>query len=221
MVEGYTGVYDKRPQPTSSMVKLPPGVGEFQKSHLKYIRERGFDPQYLYDTWGVRGIGLNPKLSWRLFIPIHVQKRVVSWTTRSIAANSDRRYISASPEEEAVPHKTILYGADLVPGGTIIVVEGPADAWRIGPGAVATFGLSMSLQQVREIGSYPRRVLCFDNEPGARRRAVELAERTFSHLPGETLVVSLETGKDPGCAEPQEVQELRTKVGLPPNVLLV
>ena len=88
----------------------------------------------------LQGIGLHPRLPWRLFIPIHSHGRPISWTTRSIGTKDKKKYITASPAEEAAPHKQTLYGLDYC-RHTVIVVEGPLDAWNIGPGAAATYGL--------------------------------------------------------------------------------
>jgi DNA primase len=115
--------------------------------------------------------------------------------------------LSASPNEESFPHKKVLYGADKAKN-TIVVVEGPADAWAIGPGAVAVFGLEVSTVQYREISSYPTRVICFDNQPVAARRADKLASRLCKE-PGDTYIVRLESGKDPADSDPQELLQIR------------
>jgi hypothetical protein len=61
-----------------------------------------------------------------------------------------------------------------------------------------------------QIGQIPFRVLCFDSEPDAQRRAHELA-RQLQAFPGETIVVKLETGKDPNSADPTEIKQLRER----------
>ena len=190
-----------------SKVIMPRGVGPLSKAHLTYIRSRGFDPDYLTTTWGVQGIDLAVQLSWRLFIPIIQQNTVVSWTTRTIGKSDAIRYISASPVEESISHKEVLYGADYATH-SIVVVEGPTDVWRIGPGAGATFGLNVSYAQLIEIGSYPVRAICFDNSPEAQNRALYLANQ-LKTMPGETHVIRIESGDDPGSMDEEEVLELR------------
>lgn len=133
---------------------------------------------------------------------------MVSWTTRSISDRHSERYISASPQEESIDHKTLLYSEDYV-RETIIVCEGPTDVWRIGPGAVSTFGTSFSQGQVDKICRYPRRVVCFDRESFAQRRAAELCD-LISPFPGETFNIKLETGKDPGNCDIKEIKKLRS-----------
>lgn len=203
------GNYTKRQKSqAASKVVLPTGRHPLGHPHKTYLERRNFNPETIEETWGIEGISIHSYLAWRLFIPIVVHNCVVSWTTRTIGSHPVR-YMSAKPNEESIPLKTILYGCDFA-HHTIIVVEGATDAWRIGKGAVATLGLTISESQVREIGAYPIRVVCFDNSDNAQRRADSLASR-LSCLPGETEVVRLETGDDPASADIDEINEMKSR----------
>lgn len=195
-----------RPTKQAGKLVLPAELGPLLKCHKDYLRERGYKIKELERLWKIQGIGRALHLKWRIFIPIYHGGRVVSWTTRSISDKVEARYISASPDQEAVRHKTILYGEDYV-RHSIIVHEGPLDVWRTGPGAVATLGTGFVRSQVAAIAKYHRRIICFDNEPKAMRRAEELAD-LLEGYPGETYVVQLDS-KDPGTASDREVQKLR------------
>lgn len=186
---------------------LPKGVGPLLKCHKDYLRGRGFDWRELAATWGVQGIGLEAKLAWRLFIPIRYENEVVSWDTRSITDAHEGRYRAAGVLEEAVPRKSLLYGEDMA-GNTVLVNEGYFDAWAIGPGAVATMGTGYSRAQVLRLSRFPVRVVVFDNEPEAQKRARRLCDE-LSVFPGETHNAVFETGKDASRADPAEVRELR------------
>lgn len=187
-------------------LKRPAGVGPLLPAHQDYLRSRGFDPALLVRQWKLGGIGISPRLGWRVFIPIFHQGREVSWTTRAIGKDVAQRYISASAEQEAINHKEVVYGADAC-AHSIVVVEGPADAWAVGPGAGALFGTAYSLAQVRRIASFPRRIICFDSSAPAQKQAVQLAQ-DLSLFPGVTLSVCLDA-KDPGEASPKEINLLR------------
>ena len=193
----------KRP----SKVVYPSGVGLLQEPHRTALERRGFDPVEIEQVWGVGGIGVTARLRWKLFIPIQVRGVTVTWTTRAVG-ETGTRYMSARPDEEVTPIKSILYGVDLVPGGSIVVHEGPTDCWATGPGAVGVSGLNVSPTQVAEIGSYQRRTICFDSTRDAQKRAKKLAEKLVT-VPGETNVVRLESGSDPAEADPDEIAELR------------
>lgn len=191
-------------------LKVPGGVGPLLPAHAKYLRNRGFDVEQLTETWGVQGIGMAAKLQWRIYIPIHdFNGTVVSWTTRSIANDPEVRYISAAPEEEAVPHKEVLFGSHLA-NHAIVISEGPLDAIAIGPGGVATFGVDYSEAQFAWMTRFPIRAVCYDSSPDAQRRAEKLC-RALSMFPGWTENILLETGKDPAECDESERIDIRQR----------
>lgn len=179
-------------------------------AYWDFLVDRRFDPDEISEYWGVKGTLPGTQYQWRLWIPIQdVHGQVVSWTTRTIGQDTEaQRYISANPEQEATPHKHLLYGAHRAVS-TVVVVEGPTDVWAIGPGAVATFGTSFTPQQVSALSKYPVRIVCYDNEPLAQRQARKLC-RELMAFPGTTENVVLETGSDPGDASDAELMELRS-----------
>ncbi len=164
------------------------------------------NPGALESIWHVQGITLSRKVPWRLFIPIEMNGFTVSWTTRSISDTTVPRYINATPKEEKLNPKSLLFGEDHVTHG-VIVVEGPFDVFKIGKGAVATMGVGYSQKQVARIAKYPLRVICFDNEREAQARAERLC-RDLEVFQGETIKVNL-SSKDPGSASDKELEKLR------------
>lgn len=198
--------------PRTGKLRIPAGVGPMTAAHKNYLaRNRGIDPAYAAKVWGVQGIGVHPRLGWRLFLPITLNGKVVSWTTRTIAdRGQSKRYMAAKQlEEESVPRRELLYGEDLV-RHSIMVHEGPLDAIATGPGAVATMSLAYTKAQVLRISRYPVRAICFDSEPMAQQRARALADE-LAGFPGCTTVVELETGADSADASPAERAELRRR----------
>lgn len=188
-------------------LSLPKGVEPLMAPHRRYLIARGFDPDELVKLWGLQATGAVSTHPWRIFIPIHYGGEVVSWTTRSLA-DSDHlgRYRSARLSEEKVPHKHLLYGEEWCEH-TVIVCEGPTDVWKIGPGAVATMGTSYTKPQILKMSKYARRVILFDNEKAAQRRARNLADALAS-LDGETILARLDA-PDPGAASDEEIKEIR------------
>ncbi len=190
-----------------------PDTVEMRKGHHEYLQDRHLDSVEVAKTWGLRGTLSNaPKwegldMRSRIFIPIVVDGRQVSWTTRSILPNGKPRYIAAPAQCEAVNVKNVAFGLDF-PTHTAIIVEGPFDAMRIGPGAVATCGTAFKAGQVRRLGRFMRRVICFDNSPTAQNAADRLAHE-LSTYPGETIIVQIE-GDDPASASESEIMDLRT-----------
>lgn len=194
-------------QPRTNPLRAPTGRGQLQGVHRRYLKSRGLDADLVASQWDLKGIGLHASLSWRIFIPIYQNGKMVSWTTRA-TGNHSIRYMSAKPEDGGVPIKHTLYGADFA-RHSVIVVEGPADAWAIGPGAVATYGTAYSQEQVAMLSQYPVRVVCFDAEPAAQAAAGRLCE-ALHVFPGQTCRVELGSG-DPGEATKAEIRWLRRK----------
>lgn len=185
---------------------LPPGLGPLAPQHAAYLRTRRFCPETLERLWGLQGIGIAGSLSWRIFIPVVAEGQTVSWTTRAIGEQNPRRYISARPDQEAVPIKDVVLGADYV-RHAVVICEGPFDAFRIGPGAVCTFGVNVSRAQRAWLSRIPLRVVCLDSSEDAQRRAASLC-RELALFPGNTENVVLDAA-DPGEAPESEVRQLR------------
>ena len=196
----------KHEKRTRGKLKLPGGIGEMKAAHLRYLKGRNFNPKKIARLWGVKGISIHSRLSWRLFVPIHFQGETVSWTTRSISDSTSPRYIGASEKEESMAKGDLLYGEDYC-RHAVIVHEGITDVWRTGPGAVATTGIGYSRKQVLKLSKYPVRAICFDSEPVAQERAEALADE-LSIFPGDTYTITLDA-KDAGSASDREIHELR------------
>ena len=203
------GIRAPRKSPATGRYSPPSCIGPLMPNHTAYLRKRRLDPDTAVRLWGARGIGIAPKLSWRIFLPVVHLGQEVSWTTRATGKNAVQRYISAAPDQEEIPLKSLLYGEDMA-RNVVIVVEGPLDAMRVGPGCVATFGLNVSPAQVARIAQFPLRVICMDNDDRAQRVGNQIA-RDLSVFPGETFLVRLESGDDPGSADSEEIAELRQR----------
>lgn len=179
-------------------------------THRHYLYGRGLDPDYISSAWRVQATDHRSKLPWRLFIPVlDLYGREVSWTTRTISPGNPKRYWAAQPNQESVPLKSLLYGANWA-RHTIVIVEGPVDAWSIGYGAVCTCGVGYSDEQMALMSMYPNRIVCFDAEDDAQQRAEVLCNQ-LSLLPGDVENITLETGKDPNEAEDWEIEAIRAR----------
>ncbi len=183
---------------------LPDGLEPMGSAHRTYLRDRGFDPEELERVWELQGIGLTSKLSWRLYIPVLLRGRPVTWTTRALG--SGPKYVNAKPEHERYPIKELLYGTDYT-AHSAVITEGPADVWRGGPGFVATFGVKTTTAQLRWMAALGTRAICFDNEPAARQRAKTLVD-VLKLYPGRTFNIELDSS-DLGEATTQEVKQIR------------
>ncbi|MGA2619864.1 MAG: hypothetical protein ABSF26_19800 [Thermoguttaceae bacterium] len=197
-----------------------------------YLRQRGFDIQCLEQTWEVSFcnwcLNCNPIATRRLFIPVYrpvplfwtpedgpLRVELAGWQARSVPGEvllggSDAKYLSAAGMQKA----ELLYGLPLAiqTTGPVHVVEGAADCWRIGPGAVGLFGKSLSLPQkallVHHFAGRPVFVM-LDRDAGEDARAVQRAlalARSGSPGNNRVLLRELPPGrKDPAECTPQEI----------------
>lgn len=194
--------------PRTNKLVLPPGLGPLLPLQREYLRGRGFDPDELAEDWGLRGIGLAPRLAWKIWIPIHDNSgQLISWTTRAPSDEAKPKYVTAEVEESLRSPKETLYGLHRVPGHAVVVVEGPTGSWRLGRGVVATLGVAYSRAQTLLLSKFPVRVVVFDSEPEAQERARSLCDELHC-FPGDTWRVELDAA-DPGEAGPHEVRRLR------------
>lgn len=203
----FTGLPDALEQ--AKKLKLPSGIGPLLPVHERYLASRFNSGKIreIENLWQVQGIGLHQHLAFRLFLPIHGDdSKVVSWTTRAASDDAYLRYVSAARDEEAVPHKSLLYGERFC-RHAVVIVEGPIDAWNVGPGACATFGVSVTREQIGRMLRFPVRAVCLDVEPQAQQRARELCA-TLECFEGRTVRVELDA-EDPGSASEREIKRLR------------
>lgn len=139
-----------------------------------YLINRHFDPTKLLEEWGVYSTGITGKYKFRIVIPIYFKDRLVSFTTRAVYP-AETKYLSCPMQYEVVHHKHILYGMDKAKGDRVLVLEGPTDVWRFGPGSVATFGIKYTPQQLLLLArTYKHVTVMFDPEDQAQAQAHKL-----------------------------------------------
>lgn len=196
----------------SGRFKEPAGVGPLRAAHRKYLHKRRYDWRALSEMWRVQGIDMRGEPPWRIYIPVEQQGELVAWTSRSITNDTAKaRYKSSSLEDSNTPIKNTIYGVDLCQS-TAILVEGPFDVWRIGPGAVCGFGVDISPGQILLLSQFARVYIAFDKGRRAQWNANKIAEQLCG-LDVVTYIVALDKQyKDPGEMTDGSVRLLRRKV---------
>ena len=205
---------DRVDKPHAKTCEWPMGCGTLQPAHFTYLKRRGFDnPRTLARTYGLRGTIHLGDYAFRIIAPIINRGRMVSYQARDITGRSKIPYKACAEEKEVIHHKHLLYAEDLVPGDTVVVVEGIVDAWKLGPGAVATFGVGFSMEQVRRIARFKKRLILYDRDPKChgQKAAVNLAN-TLMGFAGSTYIIELANlkkgQKDPGDLEEKEARKI-------------
>lgn len=192
---------------------FPEGTGELSDRHRKYLEKRKFDPDKLVKLWGLKGTLVGGRYKWRILAPIIFEGQMVSYQGRDITNKSELKYKACAKEEEVIDHQNVVYGLDNVKGKVCVIVEGLADVWRLGYGAVCCFGISWTLSQVNLIASRFKTVyVMFDGgEDAANKQAYKLA-CLLSARGVEVEILELESG-DPGDMPQDEADKLMRELG--------
>lgn len=205
----------KKAEPKISIfpLKMPQPNASLTKPYKEYLRKRGFDPDKLELDWGLKQSGPVSFLdgisySHRILIPIYWDGEMVSFQARDITDKSKMKYLACPKRREKVHHKNILYGKQEKWGkfNGLIIVEGATDVWRLGPSAVATFGIEFKIEQVLQLAKlHDRFFVIFDEEPQAQRQARKLATK-LKALGKEVHIKKIEG--DPGSMKQKEANYL-------------
>ena len=179
-------------------VSLPSTAGPIVGPYAAYLKGRGFDPVELETVWGCRASGPIGKLAYRVLIPYTVRGTLVTFQGRAISDKQELRYDGLKDSESVLTTKECVFGMDQAPGSSVVVVEGPLDCIRCGPGAVALSGTAYSDTQIGMLRSRFKSVtVLFDNESKAQLQGRKLAVALGS-LGMKARNANLEDVKDPG-----------------------
>lgn len=202
--------------PTSARrpkVPKPLGLDAVSHKHLKYLREeRGFKhPQEIVEEWDLKGTTNSTRgWSWRLVAPVHNEiGDIVAYVGRSIF-DVKPKWRMTENDHCAEPPEDLVYGIHKAKGDAVIIVEGPGDVWKMGPGTVATLSIDWREHQAHKLRQYKKRFIMFDPDEQAQKRAMQLAE-WLSYFPGETEVI-YGLDKEPGDMQEKEARKLHAEL---------
>lgn len=186
-------------------VKFPIGTGPLGNRHIAYLNKRKFDPQRIMDDWGILGTGPVGPYKHRIIAPIYYNGYLISYQGRDYTDKSSLKYKACPQDMEVIDHKNVLYGFDEVPGRVCVLVEGVTDVWRLGKGAVATFGIDSKHSQILLLAEKMRKVfVMFDDDPQAIVRA-ELIGNDLAMCGIDTEICLIDG--DPGDLPQEEADE--------------
>lgn len=197
----------------------PPG-GELGTAHREYLKGRDFDPDWLSLEYGL--LGTEKDCTWnqkyfgnRIIIPIRDSTgRICSFQGRDITGESKMRYKGCPIEFSPLHYKRTLYGTEQARSDMVVVVEGIFHKWRLGRGAVATYGTDLTQYQVQLLSRWPRIFFAYDSEEEAQGKAMKYA-RELAAMGRQVEVLDLELGdRDIGDLTDSEAADLRRDLGL-------
>lgn len=192
-------------------VKIPSEIKqELLPAYRQYLASRGFSPDYIFRKYKLMCGGVVGRWCHRLIIPVFQDRRMVSFLGRDITENKDvPKYRSLEDSASVLPIRQSIYNFDTLEEIGIIV-EGPADVWRIGDGCVAVLGTKVSDAQINRLSQLRRAFIMFDSEEEAQQRAEYLGMQLSAVVP-EVELIRLDTG-DPAEMSETDVKTLRKEV---------
>ena len=173
----------------------------------RFLKKRGIPLSFIsqYELYWAGNLG---PFAGRLIIPVKMYGNIVTFIGRDVTRLAHSPYKNSPKEKSIIPIKSCLYNYDnIIQKDKIIIVEGIIDAWKLGTGAVATFGTQWTREQILLLKTKkPERIIIlFDSEPQAQESAAKLATEIW-FCPTETLF--LEGHKDPGELSIEEGRKL-------------
>jgi DNA primase len=202
------GIYTPKEKHYQTKLQLPKNIlPEFLKSHRDFLISRNYDPDYVINKYNLMATGLIGDFNHRIIIPITMNQRILSFVGRDITGKANIPYKN-SPDTMCIKDpKRCLYNMDSV-NDVAVVVEGIFDAWRIGDGAVATFGTQYTHEQLLYLKNLKRVFVLYDAD--AASKAEKLCA-DLSAIVKEVSVIVLDSG-DPDNMSEQDVKHLRKEI---------
>jgi hypothetical protein len=205
--------YRKAERHAPDHLQLPRNLQTISSVHQSYLRSRGFIPEELARVWGLQSTSPSGFYKHRIFIPVRFEGHTVSFQTLSPYEGVSPKYLGCSDEREIIPHKHMLYGFDYaVEKNRCVVVEGVTDVWRLGPGAVALFGVKWTQEQVVMICNNFDRVTVMLDADVPKAQVNRLVQTISAHGCWSVDSVELERG-DPGSLSPRQAREIMKDMG--------
>lgn len=189
----------------------------FSKQHLKYLRKRGFKPQKLIDKYNLFACGFEGDYKFRIIIPITMNNKIVSFTSRDITNQQELRYKDAKPKESALSKRECIFNYDRIKQyKDAIWVEGPFDVMKIGNGGFCFMGIEMTAERIIHLSKKKINTLYTiqDNDPNMIGEIASIKTSSLSYRIAKKIVnIKLKTKNDPGELTFKEVEQIKREIG--------
>jgi len=177
--------------------------------HKKYMKNRNFDVDHLTELYDLKFTTNLGDWKFRIIIPIKFENRIVTFTSRDVTNRSEVKYKHLSDQKAIIPIKNTFYNYDTIQDSAILV-EGITDVWRLGNGAIGSFGTELSKPQIALLTRLKNLFIMFDSD------ATKKAEKLGENLETGSLhveIIEMEEG-DPAELSIDDVRHLKKELNL-------
>lgn len=201
--------------PHHAPISFPTGTGPLKPIHRQYLENRNFDPDTLVRVWKIQGIGHSrPDWAWRILIPVlDRDKTVINYQARDITDRAPNRYRSLEDALAPIPIKQTLYGIQYTRPDRVLIVEGPTKVWRLGKGAICTYGTQVTAEQRDLLRQWPNRFILFDGNVAGKRAARILAAELGTGGGHTEILKPSDCPVDPGDWSESDADSLMSLLG--------
>jgi hypothetical protein len=197
-------------RPATTLIKPIGLIEELPIQHRKYLMNRGYDPDFLSKKYGILAGHVSGDFPYRVVAPVYQENEIVNYQGRDISGQQIK-YMSWKNEKAAIPIRDCVYNIDNVKQKTAVVVEGIFDVWRIGDGAIGTFGTEFTLRQAHSIVLKELDCLIVLYDKDAKTKAEKFAHFMSPFIPS-VEVITIQDKKDPGELSEKEALQLRKNI---------
>jgi DNA primase len=193
----------------------PKGIQEkWPQVNLDYLLMRGFKPEEVIEKYHLRPTHIGGDYPYSIIAPVFINNEMVNYVVIDVHRGKYGRrskYENCQNAKAVVPIKSCLYNIDLVNTPNMVIVEGIIDAWKVGDGAVATFGTAFTeVQLLHILKRKPKKIfIIYDAEPQALSSAREMA-CDLASICKKVEIIRLRNGTDPGDFSRDDTEQIRS-----------
>lgn len=205
---------EREEKSTKTKIEFPEGYTNIlPELHKQYLLKRNFNPDFLQKKYSVGAVYQTGRFSYRIIIPVFMNKQIVNFTARDVSGLQKTKYLHYSNEEAVKPIKHCLYNLDSVID-RVIIVEGVFDSWRIGDGSVALLGAEFTIQQLNLLlqKEVKEAYILLDNDLTGINKAKKLGNVLSTFIPKVEILTLPDEIKDPADLKPEEVLKIKKEI---------
>ena len=167
----------KSEQERSVHVELPPEASKkIKKQHAEYLISRGYSYKLLTKKYNFHFCGPESDYwSNRIIVPITKRGRLITFTSIDVTENPYIRYKHLPDEQSIISIKHYLYGLEHAKYSVCCLVEGLFDRYRIGDGALCSFGTNITTEQKLILTEFRKIIIAFDGDSTGIKAAEKIA----------------------------------------------